>query len=370
MASPCIIAVIVFLCTIVSCYSDNIIDKCWRGDSNWDQNRMKLADCAEGYGKSAMGGKGGDIYTVTSSDDNPVNPTPGTLRYGATREKPLWIIFSKDMNIKLSLPLYVAGHKTFDGRGAEVRIGNGGPCMFVRKVSHVIVHGLHFHGCKTSSYGNVLMSESIGVVPVYAQDGDAITVRTSEHIWVDHNTLSNGTDGLVDVTLASTAVTISNNHFFDHDEVMLLGHSDSFSDDKVMKVTVAFNHFGPNCVQRLPRARYGHFHVVNNNYEPWGKYAIGGSSDPTIISEGNRFLAPNESYKKEVTIRVGCKSTSCDAWEWISKDDVFLNGAYFVQSGKGYNGGEAFMVESANEVPILTKHAGALKCIPTKQCVI
>jgi len=330
---------------------------------------MKLADCAVGFGSSTMGGKGGAFYTVTSSDDDPVNPAPGTLRYGATRKRPLWIIFAGNMYIKLKMPLYIAAYKTIDGRGAEVHIGNDGPCLFMRKAKHVIIHGLHMHGCKTSVFGNVLISEASGVVPVYPQDGDAITVRMSTHIWVDHNTLSNCTDGLVDVTLASTAVTISNNRFFNHDEVMLLGHSDSFPDDSMMKVTVAFNHFGPNCVQRMPRTRFGYFHVANNNYEPWGKYAIGGSSHPTIISEGNRFIAPKESYKKEVTIRVGCTSSNCNAWEWRSIRDVFLNGARFIQSGKKHTGGETFKVESGKEVPRLTRHAGALKCVPFKHCL-
>nr|1PXZ_A Chain A, Major pollen allergen Jun a 1 [Juniperus ashei]1PXZ_B Chain B, Major pollen allergen Jun a 1 [Juniperus ashei] len=345
---------------------DNPIDSCWRGDSNWDQNRMKLADCAVGFGSSTMGGKGGDFYTVTSTDDNPVNPTPGTLRYGATREKALWIIFSQNMNIKLKMPLYVAGHKTIDGRGADVHLGNGGPCLFMRKVSHVILHSLHIHGCNTSVLGDVLVSESIGVEPVHAQDGDAITMRNVTNAWIDHNSLSDCSDGLIDVTLGSTGITISNNHFFNHHKVMLLGHDDTYDDDKSMKVTVAFNQFGPNAGQRMPRARYGLVHVANNNYDPWNIYAIGGSSNPTILSEGNSFTAPSESYKKEVTKRIGCESPSaCANWVWRSTRDAFINGAYFVSSGKTeetniYNSNEAFKVENGNAAPQLTKNAGVV----------
>ena len=36
-------------------------------------------------------------------------------------------------------------------------------------------------------------------------------------------------------------------------QVMLLGHSDDYAADKNMKVTVAFNHFGPGLTQRMPR---------------------------------------------------------------------------------------------------------------------
>lgn len=51
----------------------------------------------------------------------------------------------------------------------------------------------------------------------------------------------------------STAITISNNYFTHHDKVMLLGHSDSYTQDKNMQATIAFNHFGEGLVQRMPR---------------------------------------------------------------------------------------------------------------------
>ncbi|KAH9291811.1 hypothetical protein KI387_043000 [Taxus chinensis] len=354
---------------------DNPIDSCWRTDSNWEQNRMKLADCAKGFGSSAMGGKGGAIYVVTSAGDDAVNPKPGTLRYGATRKGPLWIIFGRNLHIRLAMPLFIDGSKTIDGRGANVHIGYGGPCFFIQEVSNVIIHGLHFHECMTSVLGDVLIRESYGVEPVHPQDGDAITVRTATDVWIDHNTLSNCSDGLVDVTLASTRVTVSNNRFFDHSKVMLLGHSDSYPRDKIMKVTVAFNQFGPNCGQRMPRARFGHIHVANNNYDPWTIYAIGGSLHPTIISDGNRFIAPDESYKKMVTNRVGCETSSaCAGWVWRSVRDLFFNGAYFSQSGSSVKTGndyktkQIFKVESGSAVPVLTRNAGVLTCNPSKPC--
>jgi len=81
---------------------------------------------------------------------------------------------------------------------------------------------------------------------------------------------------------------------------MLLGAHPKDTIDKGMRVTVAFNHFGANLVERMPRCRQGTFHIVNNNYQGWGMYAIGGSENPTIFSEGNRFFAPDARFKKEV----------------------------------------------------------------------
>ncbi|KAK1382131.1 hypothetical protein POM88_019866 [Heracleum sosnowskyi] len=67
------------------------------------------------------------------------------------------------------------------------------------------------------------------------------------------------------------------------EHVILLGHSDSYTRDKVMQVTIAYNHFGEGLIQRMPRKCY----------------ATGGSANPTINSQGNRYLAPNNPFAKE-----------------------------------------------------------------------
>lgn len=40
--------------------------------------------------------------------------------------------------------------------------------------------------------------------------------------------------------------------------------------------------------------------MVNNDYTHWEMYAIGGSAEPTINSQGNRYLAPSNPFAKEV----------------------------------------------------------------------
>ena len=79
------------------------------------------------------------------------------------------------------------------------------------------------------------------------------------------------------------------------------GANDSFSGDEVMQITLAFNHFDKGLVQRLPRCRYGFVHVINNDYTHWLMYAIGASQHPTILSQGNRFIASPEAAYKEVS---------------------------------------------------------------------
>lgn len=71
--------------------------------------------------------------------------------------------------------------------------------------------------------------------------------------------------------------------------------------DEYEQVTIAFNHFGEGLVQRMPRCRRGYIHVVNNDFTEWKMYAIGGSANPTINSQGNRYIAPMDPDAKEVT---------------------------------------------------------------------
>lgn len=107
----------------LSCGTGNPIDDCWRCDPNWEKHRQRLADCAIGFGKNAVGGRDGKIYVVTNSgNDDPVNPKPGTLRYGVIQDEPLWIIFARDMVIRLKQELIMNSFKTIDGRGANVHI--------------------------------------------------------------------------------------------------------------------------------------------------------------------------------------------------------------------------------------------------------
>ncbi|KAK4376967.1 hypothetical protein RND71_003263 [Anisodus tanguticus] len=354
----------------LSCGTGNPIDDCWRCDPNWEKNRQRLADCAIGFGKQAIGGRDGKIYIVTDTSDDPVNPKPGTLRYGAIQDEPLWIIFSRDMVIKLKEELMLNSFKTIDGRGASVHIA-GGPCITIQYVTNIIIHGLNIHDCKQG--GNAYVRDS----PEHygwrtLSDGDGVSIFGGSHVWVDHCSLSNCRDGLIDAIRGSTAITISNNYMTHHNKVMLLGHSDSFTRDKNMQVTIAFNHFGEGLVQRMPRCRHGYFHVVNNDYTHWEMYAIGGSASPTINSQGNRFLAPNDVFNKEVTKHEDAAESEWKNWNWRSDGDLMLNGAYFTRSGAGasssYAKASSLSARPSTLVNSITMNAGALGCKKGKRC--
>ncbi|XP_039164387.1 probable pectate lyase 5 isoform X1 [Eucalyptus grandis] len=345
------------------CLTGNPIDDCWRCDPNWELNREHLADCAIGFGREALGGRGGNVYVVTDpSDPDPENPPPGTLRYGVVQAGPLWIIFSGNMVIKLRYELLISSFKTIDGRGANVHITGLG-CLIIYDVTNIIIHNVHIHHCKPSGNAKIRISPT-QVTERGRSDGDGISVLASSKIWIDHCFLSYCTDGLIDVTEGSTAVTLSNNMFAHHDKVMLLGHSDDFTADSGMQVTVAFNHFGDDLKERMPRCRFGYFHVVNNDYTQWGMYAVGGSSHPTINSQGNRYLAPQDNNNKEVTKRMDTDESEWRKWNWRSEGDLMVNGAFFVTSGADmspqYAEASSMSPLSASYIDQLTATAGVL----------
>ncbi|CAN0897847.1 Probable pectate lyase 8 [Linum grandiflorum] len=354
-----------------SCSTGNPIDDCWRCDPKWQSHRKRLANCAIGFGRNAIGGRDGRYYVVTDpNDDDPVNPRPGTLRHAVIQDRPLWIVFKRDMVITLKQELIMNSFKTIDGRGVNVHIAYGA-CLTIQFVTNVIIHGLHIHDCKPT--GNAMVRSS----PTHygwrsMADGDAVSIFGSSHIWVDHNSLSNCADGLVDAVMGSTAITVSNNFFTHHNEVMLLGHSDSYMRDKQMQVTIAYNHFGEGLIQRMPRCRHGYFHVVNNDYTHWEMYAIGGSADPTINSQGNRYLAPNNPFAKEATKRVDTYNGMWKGWNWRSQGDLFLNGAYFTASGtragSSYARASSLAAKPSSLVGMMTGSAGALACRRGRSC--
>ncbi|XP_054786037.1 putative pectate lyase 11 [Prosopis cineraria] len=351
----------------------NAIDQCWRMNPLWQRHRLQLATCSMGYAGKMTNNIGKDIihYKVIDPNDDPINPKLGTLRYGASMiQGKAWITFQRDMHIKLLRPLFISSFTAIDGRGVNVHIADNA-CLMIFKETNIIIHGIRIHHCRPQAAGMV-MGPKGKVIQVGQVDGDAIRLVTANKVWIDHNTLYNCQDGLLDVTRGSTNVTISNNWFKDQDKVMLLGHDDGYARDKNMKVTVIYNHFGPNCNQRMPRIRHGYAHVANNLYQGWVQYAIGGSMGPSLKSEANLFIAPTFG-SKEVTWRKDSNEDKGE-WEFHSVRDAFENGACFTETKGGrvlkpyYNREQIFKVVDAKYVRALTRSSGALCCTKTSRC--
>ena len=139
---------------------------------------------------------------------------------------------------------------------------------------------------------------------------DSISLRDSNHVWIDHNTFKDVDtadvslphyfgvlyqvhDGLVDITNASNYVTVSWNRFENHDKVMLIGSSDNApADVGKLKVTLHHNLF-EDLGQRVARVRYGQVHIYNNFYKISNPanyvYSWGVGIQSAIYAENNYF---------------------------------------------------------------------------------
>ncbi|WP_367324068.1 polysaccharide lyase family 1 protein [Streptomyces sp. HUAS ZL42] len=141
---------------------------------------------------------------------------------------------------------------------------------------------------------------------------DNIWLTGATHVWIDHITASDKGhpdaeeptyfarnylrhDGLLDVTNGSDLVTVSWSRFADHDKAMLIGNSDSATEDRgKLRVTLHHNEF-ESVVQRAPRVRFGQVHVYDNRYVVTDdhRYSLGVSTESGIHAENNAFHTPS-----------------------------------------------------------------------------
>ncbi|HEY2943849.1 MAG TPA: pectate lyase, partial [Vicinamibacteria bacterium] len=156
---------------------------------------------------------------------------------------------------------------------------------------------------------------------------DAVSLRNTTHVWVDHNEFADVDtadaglptyfgrvfqvhDGHLDITNASDFVTVSWNRFLDHDKVMLIGSSDSGStaagDRGKLRVTLHHNLF-ERVGQRTPRVRFGKVHVYNNLYGikkvPGYVYSWGVGIESQIDAENNLFLTDEDVTPDQLIAR-------------------------------------------------------------------
>ncbi|PWR05411.1 pectate lyase [Micromonospora acroterricola] len=121
---------------------------------------------------------------------------------------------------------------------------------------------------------------------------DAINVQMfSHHIWIDHNDLAYGYDGLIDIKRGASYVTVSWNHTHHHTKNMLLGHDDSNAaqDTNYLKVTYHHNWYD-RTPQRNPRVRFGEpVHVFNNYFVYNTDVGVACQLNSGCVVEGNYF---------------------------------------------------------------------------------
>jgi pectate lyase len=267
-----------------------------------------LAD-AIGFGRAASGGLGGCLYHVTTLADS----GPGSLREGLARPEPLWIVFDLSGTIELSSRVTVADHKTLDGRGQAVVLKNGG--LVIEGRSGVVVENLAFDGS--------------GLDPDASSSTDAISLLGGSHdIWIDHSSFSQFPDGLVDITQASTDVTVSYCHFQRQSKVMLIGAGVDDTGDTVIRVTLHHNWFDQTDWYH-PRLRFGKVHLLNNFLDRWASAGVAIAMGGEVASDGNIFAAASNT--DALLVHAG---TDPDPGLARSTGDWLLGGAVVEESAR------------------------------------
>ncbi len=138
---------------------------------------------------------------------------------------------------------------------------------------------------------------------------DAITVSNSHHIWLDHLDIADGSDGNVDITNASSYVTVSWTKFWysrgdrPHRFSNLIGADDNVPTD-VGRLNVTFHHdwWADNVNQRMPRTRAGQIHVFNNLFTSTGSsYCTEAGQGASLLVENNIYRGVHSPHKVDST---------------------------------------------------------------------
>jgi pectate lyase len=212
-------------------------------------------------GMLPTGGLGGKVVTVDNYEDlykymNETEPyiiqIPGKIELRTSKDFSMYRMKS---------------NKTIIGISDDAEISGGG-LVVLHGVSNVIIRNIKFSGARD----------------------DSIAIMGGKNVWIDHNTFTDGYDGLLDVRDAASNITISWNKFYNHDKTSLVGHADGAIEDRGhLKVTYHHNWFSET-VQRHPRVRYGEVHVMNNFYDGVQLYGIRASTESSLFVESNYFL--------------------------------------------------------------------------------
>ena len=142
---------------------------------------------AEGFGRFAKGGRGGDVYHVTNLDDN----GPGSFRDAlATAQGPRTIVFDVSGTIRLKKRLEITNSyltiagQTAPGDGITLRENS----LYIKSASHIIVRYIRIR---------------LGDQNDQEKAMDAITTDDVDHLIFDHITASWGIDGNHDLRRGS-----------------------------------------------------------------------------------------------------------------------------------------------------------------------
>ncbi|MDT0265145.1 pectate lyase [Streptomyces sp. DSM 44915] len=246
---------------------------------------------------------------------------------------------------KEQIVLSVPSNTTIIGVGRDATVH--GATLDVRGVENVIIRNLTFEDtfdCFPQ------WDPTDGEFGEWNSEYDSVVLYGSRHVWVDHNTFTDGDrpdadqpryfgrlfqqhDGQLDIVRGADLVTVSWNVFTDHDKTILLGNSDSAEADDRGKLRTTFHHnLFHNVNERAPRVRFGQVDVYNNHYRQDAGVAYGYSwgigKESALVAEHNAVTLPAEITPDRVIHQWTANTAVTERGNWVNGRPVDLLDAY------------------------------------------
>lgn len=180
----------------------------------------------------------------------------------------------------------------------------------------------YFSSCSNLIIRNL---KFVGPGSIDVSGSDLISFYGTTNSWVDHCEFTDGMDGNFDITQKANYITVSwctfsyTDRSYMHQNTNLVGSSDSETTG-YLNTTFAFNKWGEKCRARMPMARVGKIHMLNNYYD------CGGNASPCINPRKNsEFLIEGNYFAKNVYNYFS--QTDAVAYVWNSNNYIGCGGS-------------------------------------------
>ena len=296
-------------------------------------------DALVGWGSVA--GLGVETTTGGAAGATVLATTAAELADFAGRTEPLRIEIAGSIELGL---LDVQSNKTLFGRGSEA----------------VLRGGIRLRGSAEGAVSNVIISQLNIDASSSGAEGDGIQLYNAHHVWIDHCSVSDAPDGLLDIVHASDFITISFNRFFytsaapapEHRFANLIGHSvdNAAEDANHLNVTLHHNWWGEG-VSQASLVRFGDLHFFNN------VFASPGNQSTLIAGKESRVLVENNAFEGVAAPHAILPGSSAS---------LFANANHYLEttgardaSGTAFAPAYSYTLESAEQLRLqLGAHAG------------
>jgi pectate lyase len=240
-------------------------------------------------GPGVTGGAGGPVHIITN--------ITGFIAAASNNPAPATLLILSNLTLSSGGSFYLGPNKTLIGVGTNVTITGDLAIYGTQEVSQPAT--------------NIIIRNLVFTNPNGWGEGDGITLKYGgRHVWVDHCTFVDCSDGMLDATREADFLTVSWCRFYytvpnfaSHPDVNLIGGNDGDSTD-LGKLHVTFHHnwWGAYCRERMPSVRYGRVHVYNNYFNATNNnYCTRTRLYAEVLVENNHYEFVQNPWERLVT---------------------------------------------------------------------